>query len=237
MHKLQMKVCKFELINEYSMRIHLKLSKNKEIIPYDYQQLLTSVVHKWIGKNNEQHNAISLYSFSWLNGGKAEKNGIQFRNGANWFVSSHDNELIKQIVAGIQKDRTLFHGLEVEEMMLQENPDFGLTHRFATASPIFIKRKEGERIRFIYHNEAEANTLLTETLAHKLQIAGLNHENVLVEFDKTYRNPTKKGTTYKGIKSIGSICPVIIKGTPEQIAFAWNVGLGNSTGIGFGALV
>jgi CRISPR/Cas system endoribonuclease Cas6 (RAMP superfamily) len=29
---------------------------------------------------------------------------------------------------------------------------------------------------------------------------------------------------------------VIIKGTPEQLAFAWNVGLGNSTGIGFGAL-
>ena len=27
-----------------------------------------------------------------------------------------------------------------------------------------------------------------------------------------------------------------LKGSPEQIAFAWDVGVGNSTGIGFGAL-
>ena len=39
-----------------------------------------------------------------------------------------------------------------------------------------------------------------------------------------------------GIKNKASICPVIVKGTSEQIAFAWNVGVGNSTGIGFGAL-
>jgi CRISPR/Cas system endoribonuclease Cas6 (RAMP superfamily) len=31
-------------------------------------------------------------------------------------------------------------------------------------------------------------------------------------------------------------CPIIIKGKPETKLFAWNVGLGNSTGIGFGAI-
>jgi CRISPR-associated endoribonuclease Cas6 len=127
--------------------------------------------------------------------------------------------------------------MSVAELTIVQDPNFGIVKRFEVASPIFIKRHVGDRTKFYYYNDDEANALMTETLVNKLKKADLNHENVSVEFDKTYRNPTKKGTTYKGIKSIGSICPVIIKGTPEQIAFAWNVGLGNSTGIGFGALV
>jgi CRISPR-associated endoribonuclease Cas6 len=41
---------------------------------------------------------------------------------------------------------------------------------------------------------------------------------------------------YKGIANKANWCPVIIKGRPETKLFAWNVGLGNSTGIGFGAI-
>ena len=42
--------------------------------------------------------------------------------------------------------------------------------------------------------------------------------------------------TYNGIKNRASLVPIVIEGTTEQITFAWSVGLGNSTGIGFGAL-
>lgn len=231
-----MREYKFVKDNEKEMRIHLKISRNTEIIPFDYQQLLAGVLHKWIGKENDNHDAISLYSYSWLKNGKAEKKGIQFSNGANWFISAFDSELIKVIISGIQQDPIMFGGLKVEEITLQENPEFGNEHKFNAASPIFVKRKENERIRFYYFDEKETDAFLTETLVTKLKIAGINSEKVSVAFDKNYANASKKGTTYKGIKSIGNICPVIIKGTPEQITFAWNVGLGNSTGIGFGAL-
>ena len=40
----------------------------------------------------------------------------------------------------------------------------------------------------------------------------------------------------KGIENRASICPLIIIAKPETIAFTWNVGIGNSTGIGFGAI-
>ena len=65
----------------------------------------------------------------------------------------------------------------------------------------------------------------------------LPDNDVNVKFDKEYLKPTIKAVTYNGVLNKGSLCPVIIEGTAEQIGFAWDVGVGNSTGIGFGALV
>ena len=39
----------------------------------------------------------------------------------------------------------------------------------------------------------------------------------------------------KGIQHKGSICPVIIEGTPEALQFAWLVGVGELTGSGKGS--
>lgn len=217
------------------MRIYLATSKNTELVPFQYQQLLTGVLHKWIGKN-DVHDEISLYSFSWLKNGKATSKGLNFSNGAQWFISTYDEQLLKQIIEGIQASPELFHGMSVTEITIQENPPFSDTERFVVASPVFIKRSNEKRKEFFYYDHPDAGKLLTETLIKKLQKAGLDTENISVEFDKSFNRPTIKGTSYYGIHSKGSVCPVIIKGTPQQIAFAWNVGLGNSTGIGFGAL-
>ena len=74
-----------------------------------------------------------------------------------------------------------------------------------------------------------------------MEKAGLPIDNSLdIEFDLTYlKKCTKKFNYKKGkhvIENIASWCPVIIQGKPETKVFAWNVGVGNSTGIGFGAL-
>jgi hypothetical protein len=49
--------------------------------------------------------------------------------------------------------------------------------------------------------------------------------------------PKTKLVSYRGIGNKASFCPVVVEGTPEQVGFAWKVGVGNSTGIGFGALI
>ena len=48
------------------MRIYLKLSSNQKIIPFNYQELLTGVIHKWIGESNEYHGKTGQFSFSWI---------------------------------------------------------------------------------------------------------------------------------------------------------------------------
>jgi len=78
--------------------------------------------------------------------------------------------------------------------------------------------------------------LLTENFKVKLQSVNLPVDNLSIEFDRNYAFPQTKLVDYKGIKNKTTLAPIIIKGSPEQIAFAWTVGLGNSTGVGFGAI-
>ncbi len=69
----------------------------------------------------------------------------------------------------------------------------------------------------------------------KTRAAGIDGD-VKVYFDPDYLNPKTKLVEINGIKNRSTMCPVIIEGTPENILFAWNVGVGHSTGCGFGAL-
>ena len=35
------------------MRINLRISANKELVPFTYQHLLTGAIHKWLGDNQD----------------------------------------------------------------------------------------------------------------------------------------------------------------------------------------
>ncbi|MEE9364100.1 MAG: CRISPR-associated endoribonuclease Cas6 [Cellulophaga sp.] len=214
------------------MRLYLALSKNNTIIPFNYQHLLTGCFHKWLGKNNKQHGGVSMYSFSWLMNTTTDKNGIWLRDDSYMFISVYESVMLKKIIRGIQESPNLFNDVMIKDIMIKETPSFASQEQFVAASPIFVKRKEKH---YTYKNK-EANDLMTETLQTKLKKAGLHHENCTVEFDSSYALPKTKLIRYNEIKNRCSVCPVIVKGTPEQVAFAWEVGIGSSTGIGFGAL-
>lgn len=218
------------------MRLYLKLSKNKEIIPFNYQHLLTGAIHKWIGEDNTEHGEVSLYSFSWLQNVKTSKAGISLMSNSYFFISAYEEVLIKSILKGIMSDPTVCCGSKVYDVQIMETPSFGLKERFLLGSPVFIKRRLEENERHIIYTDEASGEYLTETMSKKLSLAGLAKEGLTILFDKDYVNPHTKLIDYKGIKNRANVCPVVIEGTPEQIAFAWNVGIGNSTGIGFGAL-
>ena len=217
------------------MRIHLKFSPNTEPVPFNYQGHLVQKFHEWLGENIV-HNELSLYSLSWLWGSKPTKKGFNFRNGADWFISAYDDKIIKKLIDSVMKNPTFAFGMSVQELTMQMTPTFQEKTHFRVASPVFIKRNIDDEQKYFYHSDAEANQLLTETLQNKLKEAKLNTD-VQVRFDENYRNPQIKGMVYKGNRKKGSMCPVIVEGSTEAVAFAWNVGIGNGTGIGFGSLV
>ena len=134
------------------------------------------------------------------------------------------------------KNPKVAFGMSVQELTMQMTPTFQKKAHFRVASPVFIKRNIEDEQKFYYHSDQEANELLTETLQNKLKKAKLNTD-VQVRFDETYQKPQISGTVYKGNRKKGSICPVIVEGSAEAVAFAWNVGVGNGTGMGFGSLV
>ncbi len=217
------------------MRIYITTSPNKLPVPFNYQQNLVGALHKWLG-DNEIHDEISLYSFSWLSGSEKSKTGLNFRNGACWFISSPNIEFIKNIIAGIHEAPEIAFGMYVQEVTLKEVPQFGTKEHFRVASPIFIKRTIGKQIVHYSFEDENVNQLMSETLASKLRKAGLSSLKAKVYFDLSYPKPKTKVITYKGIKNKANLCPIIIEGDSKAIQFAWEVGIGNCTGIGFGAL-
>jgi CRISPR-associated endoribonuclease Cas6 len=218
------------------MRLYIKLSKNNEVIPYNYQHLLTGVIHKWIGEENEEHGKPSLYSFSWLQNTIASKTGISLTQNSYFFISAYDEQLIKRITKGIIVDPDTFCGSRVIDVQIKYAPEFSNEECFVLNSPVLLRKREGEKVKHVTFKDEDFNSLLTENLISKLKLTGLNANGIEVQLDSSYPFPKTKLVNYNGIKNKTTLAPVIIKGSPEQIAFAWDVGVGNSTGIGFGAL-
>jgi CRISPR-associated endoribonuclease Cas6 len=217
------------------MRIHLRILSNNCIIPFSHQHLLVGTIHKWLGWN-DLHGGLSLFSFSRIEKCKANNKGLQLENYSSMFISAFDDEVIKQLISGIQNDQTMFSGLSVTDIMLEEDPDLSTRDHFYVASPILIKRPDGERINHFRFDNEQSNELLKETLVNKMNKAGIVDETFEIQFDKNYPAAKTMLIDYNGIQNRANWCHVIIKGKPETKLFAWNVGLGNSTGIGFGAV-
>lgn len=219
------------------MRIIIKTSKNQNIVPFDYIPLMVGAIHKWIGSKNDLHDKISLYTFSWLKGSEKVKSGFDFPRGASFFISAHDEKLIKQIIKGAMEQPELFFGMSIREISLVSSPLIEKEEAyFQVASPVLIKRKEGDRVNHYVFSDPKADEFLTESMVKKMSMAGLDSTGLSISFDRNYHAAKTKVVNYNGIRNKGNVCPVIVKGSPEQIEFVWNVGIGNSTGIGFGAL-
>ena len=220
------------------MRLYLKLTPNRETVPFNYQQSLVGAFHKWLGEN-ELHSDTSLYSLSWLKGGRMrkDKKGLEFKSGATFCISSPLQELHKLAVQGIFTDQEIRWGMKVGEVAMRPTPKFESRHRFLLNSPVLIKRKEEDRRhqRYYFYTDVEADQLMTRTLYTKMKMMNLEGD-IRLSFDKDYTHPKIRKTTFNQIDIKASMCPVIAEGDPELIQFVWDVGVGNSTGIGFGGV-
>jgi CRISPR-associated endoribonuclease Cas6 len=218
------------------MRLYLKLSRNQQKVPFGYATNLVGALHKWIGIN-DLHNKISLYSFSWLEKAKVKDNALNFPNGSTWFISAHEEALLKKILNGILTDATVAFGMQVLDVSIQETPFLGKEAYFHAGSPIFVKKQVNGKQIHLRYDDPEANELLTTTLKTKLKAAHLAADGVRVCFDDAFGGAKTQLCHYRGVENKANLCPVVVQGSPEQVAFAWNVGVGNSTGIGFGSLI
>lgn len=219
------------------MRLHLNTTANNELIPFNYQQKLVGVLHKWLGEDNDEHGEVSLYSFSWLRGTKKEENGLVCPRGAKWFVSFYDEEKARMVLKSIRENPEMFSGLYITEIIIEETPNLSHRDLFYVGSPILVKRMDEKGVHEYGYNDAEANIQMTETLRNKMIKAGLEPDDSLeIKFDLTFEKKRQKLMWYRNISNMANVCPIIIKGKESTKQFAWNVGVGNCTGIGFGSI-
>ena len=218
------------------MRLHLKVKAKGITIPFDHQPRLVGTIHKWLGKGNNMHGSLSLYSFSRLENAKNTKVGLYFEKDSSFFFSSYDSSLIKIILNGIMKDPILFNELIVKEAIIQEDPGFDNIEFFKVASPILIKSRNELKTDHLIYSNPKANEIMEKVLIKKMELAGIQKPWFNIEFITNYYNAGTKMINYNNIQNRTNWCPVTIKGPNEVKVFAWNVGLGHSTGIGFGAI-
>ncbi|MDR3611553.1 MAG: CRISPR-associated endoribonuclease Cas6 [Ignavibacteriaceae bacterium] len=217
------------------MRLHFLLSPNSEIVPFNYQHYLIGVFHKWMGLN-EIHDEVSLYSLSWLRGSRQIKGGLDYTNGAKWFISFWDEEIGRKLINNAMNYPDVFCGMVIKEIIIQETPKFSSKETFSVSSPVFIRKYDSDkRAIHLTYKDKEADHYLTETLKRKMKGANIDYK-VDVKFDRNYSAPKTKLVEINNIKSRASFCPVILEGDPKGIQFAWNVGIGHSSGCGFGAI-
>lgn len=222
--------------NDTGMRIYLKLKKNNDVISFNYQHMLTGVIHKWIGPKNAEHGKSGVMSFSWIQNTKAIKGGLVLESDSYFFISAKDESLIKKIIEGVMKDPEMFSGIRVRDIQIVETPKFSESGRFLMGSPVLLKWKEDGRVRHVTVEDEDFEEKLNISFRNKLQNAGISDIGVSLSVDEKSNYKRTKLVTYNRVNNRVSLVPIIIKGTQEQIEFAWNVGLGNSTGIGFGSL-
>lgn len=221
------------------MRIQIKTNPNVVTVHFDYLSKLVGTIHKWLGKN-QLHDKISLYSFSWLYGSVRQGQGLSFPNGATFFIGFYEEEYGKQLIRSILDDPEMFCGMIVQDVVLIETLDFSDQMIFRVASPVLVKRwidAEKRTEKHYIYDDAETEELMRETLLRKMREAGLVEDETLqIRFDLSDSSKKTKLVKYRDIKSRANMCRLIIEGKPETKEFAWNVGIGSSTGIGFGSL-
>ena len=225
------------------MRLNLTLTPNTEPVSFNHLHKLTGTLHKWLGADNDLHDGPSLYSIGWLDGGSKEGDALTFSNGARWRLSFWDEAAAKSVLEGILEDPSVFRGMRVTEAQQQTTPAFSGGYRFDTDAPVVARRRRDDGSReYLLYDDERADTALTRTLRAKMKVAQLDidPESVRVRFDRGYSGAdTALATIEKdghAIKHKGSECPVIVEGPPQAARFAWNVGVGELTGSGFGAL-
>ena len=215
------------------MRINVFLTKPTKTLPRSTQEFMNTYIHKCLGHNNKYHDAFSDYSISSLQGG-VWRDGVRlFENEEPYFVISSENtEFISDILLGIQST-----DIDVMSMRFArfEIDDFHLHTKFdkvLSISPILLKDKNDKKITYLEDGWLER---LTEQSIGKLKHCGIEDTSLKIEFfhkEKAKPRMVYVGKTFNPCSMVG----LKISGTERARRALYNLGLGNCTGCGFGAV-
>jgi CRISPR-associated endoribonuclease Cas6 len=219
------------------MRIKINLSKNKTNVPIQNQSLLNSWIHKVLGENNKWHDKKSNYSISSLRGGKMndDKQTLNFPKGGFITVSSLDDELITTFLLGVMKNPDFGFGMGfVGVDYIKENFHDGWNY-FATLSPFIVKEYNDGKYKFLTLKDENFEEKLKEYLKKKLIPYDLDLTDFNVKIGDNKSNKVKQ-ILVKNVINHANQCQVNIFCNKKVAETLYNIGIGQSTGSGFGTI-
>lgn len=213
------------------MRIKIYFTRNTSPVPFDYKELVTGTIYKWLGEKRDlyhgrKHQRLTV---SDLFGSRMVDNHLEFNNGGNFILSTSDEDLIMQLFRGVISDKSMFSGIEVTNIEKVEEPDFNKKSFFKTKSMIFVK----EDNKFYFPQDENFNEIIKNKVNKKLVYNGLESDDT-IQFVFAEENLRIKCYKYKGISNKGFTGSFILFAKPETKKFLYENGIGSSTAIGFG---
>ena len=222
------------------MRIRINFTKNTTPVSINNQSLVNGYIHKCLGVNNPFHDAKNDYCISSLQGGKLNisDNTLTFDKGGFITVTSLNSDFINKILIGILSNTDFIHGMKFAGIdYINESFINGWNH-FATLSPFLIKKSLGDKkCEFITLKSDNFEKLVKEYLIKKL--TAINSTLDLTNFDvKGPNHPSHKvkSILVKHIISRANQCQISIHTNKKVAELLYNIGLGQSTGSGFGTI-
>ena len=245
------------------MRIKVNFSKNTSGVPNNNKVVL-EYLHRCLGRDNKYHDKASSYNVSHLYGGEIsqqELNTLNFPNGGYFVVSSMDNEFMSKVLMGLLGNPDISYGIKFTNIEhINEQFITGWNH-FAVLSPFIIKGNYGKNdYSFMTLNgeykrsdgkwSVEENekynfqNVVKEYLINKLKkiddSLDLTSFNVKIdEFDRDGKKHNKhkvKKVYVKNVLNYANQCQVSIHCNKRVAELLYNIGIGQSTGAGFGAM-
>ena len=217
------------------MRIKVNLTQPTCEVPINNQHFLNGFIHKVFGKNNNLHDSFSNYNISSLQGGKLndDKKTLSFNESNPYILISGDNDFITFVIESFMKSDASMFGMKYD--YFDSSYDFVLHSYYdnvITVSPILLKNKDGRKIT--YKNENWLNLLMYQCIK-KLEYNGIYDPNFKIEIINEHK--AKEKCVWVG--DVFNVCSSIrlkVYGSKKTRTLIYNMGLGNSTGSGFGTI-
>ena len=238
------------------MRAKISVKKiSNGALPYDYQYALASMLYGKLAVGNiklanesHPHQNFKFYTFSnlILENRKVSSKGLSFEN-AHFILTSPDVEFIKSFAEGLlqkpqfnlYKENFVVTKIEILEQKEMKSPSI-----FKTLSPIFTKtlRKiNGKLVEWdLYPKDGKFYENIHKNLVERFtEYNNRKPENDHFEIIDVKNSKPKRITIGSGEKATKRRCSLMIfavEASEELLQFAYDAGIGEKNGMGFGCL-
>ena len=213
------------------MIINIILTQPTSKVPVNNQHYINGYFHKLLGENNKWHDSFTDYAVSSLQGGHLVDGYLVFNDNPFITISSENQEFINSVINGALSSDAEVFGMKFKTLDFKDYNVNQYYDKVYTISPILIK-KDGKKISV---RDEEFLDTLTNNCKAKLKHKGIVDDTFKLEIRNLEKAKVKK-IMVGDVFNICSMVSLVVYGKKKTRSTLYNMGLGNSTGCGFGTV-
>ena len=222
------------------LKVYLKVKEGGDIMPKS-PSILNTYIHRCLGKDNKYHDAKNDYCISTISNIKYNDDNktVIVTNKSYFIISSLNKKFIKKIRNAITDRKFgIYRDIRVGEIEIINEEIVDGWNNFQTLSPFLIKiYQDKKNYTFLTLNDPDFENVVKDYLIKKL--VKINPDLDLTDFKLNIKNSDKNRVCkvmLRNVKNLANRCRISIFCKKEVAELLYNIGIGQSTGAGFGTI-